>query len=91
MPRQLKELARFLRYCWSSLDTWARLLILSVMLNLSAVFVPEPTRLLLQIAAWGIIFSLLFKIAVWDWFLDKWTKYKNHRNQLLTTIKDSSK
>ena len=87
----MKEIAGFLRYCWSSLDTWARLLILSVILNISAVFVPEPTRLLLQIAAWGIIFSLLFKIAVWDWFLDKWTKYKNHRNQLLTTIKDSSK
>lgn len=90
MPRQLKEIAGFIRYCWGNLDTWARLLILSVILNLSAVFVPEPLRLPLQIAAWGIIFSLLFKIAVWDWFLDKWTKYKNHRNQLLTTIKDSS-
>ena len=87
----MKEIARFLSYCWHGLDTWARLLILSVMLNIAAVFVPEPVRLGLQIAAWSIIFSLLFKIAVWDWFLDKWTKYKNHRNQLLTTIKDSSK
>jgi len=87
----VKEIARFLSYCWHGLDTWARLLILSVMLNIAAVFVPEPVRLGLQIAAWSIIFSLLFKIAVWDWFLDKWTKYKNHRNQLLTTIKDSSK
>jgi hypothetical protein len=87
----MKEIARFLSYCWHGLDTWARLLILSVMLNISALFVPEPVRLGLQIAAWSIIFSLLFKIAVWDWFLDKWNKYKNHRNQLLTTIKDSNK
>jgi hypothetical protein len=86
----MKEIARFLSYCWHGLDTWARLLILSVLLNISAVFVPEPTRLILQIAAWTIIFSLFFKLAVWDWFLDKWAKYKNHRNQLLTTIKDSS-
>lgn len=87
----MKEIAGFLRYCWHGMDTWARLLILSVMLNIAAVFVPEYLRLYLQIAAWSIIFSLLFKIAVWDWFLDKWTKYKNHRNELLTTIKDSSK
>jgi ABC-type iron transport system FetAB permease component len=87
----MKEIARFLSYCWHGLDTWARLLILSVMLNIAAVFVPESMRLGLQIAAWSIIFSLLFKIAVWDWFLDKWNKYKNHRNQLLTTIKDSNK
>ena len=83
----MKEIARFLHYCWHGLDTWARLLILSLMLNIAALFVPEPTRLYLQIAAWTIIFSLFFKIAVWDWFLDKWAKYKNHRNQLLTTIK----
>jgi hypothetical protein len=87
----MKEIARFLNYCWHGLDAWARLLILSVMLNISALFVPEPVRLGLQIAAWSIIFSLFFKIAVWDWFLDKWNKYKNHRNQLLTTIKDSNK
>ena len=83
----MKEIARFLHYCWHGLDTWARLLILSLTLNIAALFVPEPTRLYLQIAAWTIIFSLFFKIAVWDWFLDKWAKYKNHRNQLLTTIK----
>jgi hypothetical protein len=83
----VKEIARFLSYCWSSLDTWARLLILSVLLNIAAVFVPEPVRLGLQITAWSIIFSLFFKIAVWDWFSDKWAKYKNHRNELLTTIK----
>jgi hypothetical protein len=58
-----------------------------VLLNIAAVFVPEPVRLGLQITAWSIIFSLFFKIAVWDWFLDKWAKYKNHRNELLTTIK----
>jgi ABC-type iron transport system FetAB permease component len=86
----VKEIAGFLRYCWHGMDTWARLLILSVMLNIAAVFAPESMRLFLQIAGWSIIFSLFFKIAVWDWFLDKWTKYKNHRNQLLTTIKDSS-
>ena len=83
----MKEIARFLHYCWSSLDAWARLLIVSLTLNIAAVFVPEPVRLYLQITAWTIIFSLFFKIAVWDWFLDKWAKYKNHRNQLLTTIK----
>ena len=86
----MKEIGRFLSYCWSSLDTWARLLVFSVLLNIAAVFVPESMRLVLQITAWTIIFSLFFKIAVWDWFLDKWAKYKNHRNQLLTTIKDSS-
>ena len=86
----MKEIARFLHYCWHGLDTWARLLILSLMLNIAALFVPEPMRLYLQIAAWTIILSLFFKIAVWDWFLDKGAKYKNHRNQLLTTIKDSS-
>ena len=87
----MKEIAGFLRYCWHGLDTWARLLILSVILNLSAVFVPDSMRLYLQITAWTIIFSLFFKVAVWDGILDKWAKYKNHRNQLLTTIKDSSK
>ena len=87
----MKEITRFLSYCWGSMDTWSRLLVLSVLLNISAVFVPEPVRLYLQVAGWSIIFSLFFKVAVWDWFLDKWTKYKNHRNELLTTIKDSSK
>lgn len=87
----MKEIAGFLRWCWQGLDTWARLLIVSLLLNITAVFVPEPMRLYLQIAAWTIIGSMFFKILVWDWFLDKWTKYKQDRNQLLTTIKDSSK
>lgn len=87
----MKEITGFLRWCWRGLDTWARLLIVSLILNISAVFVPEHVRLYLQIAAWTIIGSLFFKILVWDWFLDKWAKYKQDRNQLLTTIKDSTK
>jgi len=36
-----------------------------------------------------IFFVYTFKWAVWDGVRDSWTKYKAHRNQLLTTIKNS--
>jgi len=40
---------------------------------------------------WSLLVIVVVKDLWLPMVLEKWTKYKNHRNELLTTIKDSSK
>ena len=87
----MKEFLSFLGYCWTSWATWQKAIILSFVLNISSIFVPLPWGLYMTYVGWAIILVVLIKDLWFPMVLEKWTKYKNHRNELLTTIKDSSK
>ena len=39
----------------------------------------------------AIWLSIFLKWFVWDQFWDSWAKYREHRNELFTTIKTSDK
>jgi hypothetical protein len=83
----VKEIARFLNYCWTSWELWQKAIIVSLILNVSSIFVPSPWGLYMTYVGWSIIIIVVVKDLWFPMILDKWAKYKNHRNELLTTIK----
>jgi hypothetical protein len=85
----MKNLLDFLGYCWSSWETWQKAIIFSLILNVSSIFVPSPWGLYMTYVGWSIIGIVVIKDIWFTMVREKYTKYKNHRNQLLTTIRDS--
>ena len=47
-------------------------------------------NIMMQIG-FAIWLSIFLKWFVWDQFCESWAKYREHRNELLTTIKKSDK
>ena len=87
----MNNILNFLRYGWSSWELWQRAIILSLILNVSSIFVPSPWGLYMTYVGWSVLILVVIKSIWFPMIQEKWTKYKNHRNELLTTIKDSSK
>ena len=85
----MKNLLDFLSYCWSSWELWQRAIILSLILNVISIFVPSPWGLYMTYVGWSILAVVVIKDIWFAMVLEKWAKYKNHRNELLTTIRDS--
>ena len=85
----MKNVLDFLGYCWSSWEWWQRAIIFSLILNVISIFVPSPWGLYMTYVGWSILAVVVIKDIWLPIVLEKWTKYKNHRNQLLTTIRDS--
>ena len=83
----MKEILRFIKWTWFSWDTWQKAIIVSLILNVSSIFVPSPWGLYMTYVGWSIIITVVVKDLWLPMVLEKWTKYKNHRNELLTTIK----
>lgn len=87
----MKTIFLFLSYCWRSWELWQKLIVLSFVANIGSVAAPEPVNRYLALAGMGIIAGMAIFFWVHSMVLPKWTKYKEERNQLLTTIKDSDK
>ena len=87
----MKNLLDFLSYCWSSWELWQKAIIFSLILNVSSIFVPSPWGLYMTYVGWSILAVVVIKDIWFAMVLEKWAKYKNHRNELLTTIRDSDK
>lgn len=85
----MKEFFGWARWVWSRQETWQKLWLVA-MFFLGAGWSAEGTA---QRIMWAIPITIFvfytFKWAVWDSFKASWAKYKEHRNQLLTTIKTS--
>jgi hypothetical protein len=85
----IKELWNFLRYSWQTIEGWAKLLIFTVILQISAVFFAAPWNTIIQGTAWMIMVFMVVTFWTREYLIPKWHKYKQHRNHLLTTIKHS--
>ena len=87
----MNNILNFLRYCWSSWELWQRAIILSLILNVTSIFVPVPWGLYMTYVGWSVLILVVIKDIWFPMIQEKWAKYQTHRNELLTTIKDSSK
>ena len=83
----MKEIARFIKWTWLSWEPWQKAIVVSLILNVSSIFVPSPWGLYMTYVGWSIIIIVVVKDLWLPMVREKWTKYKNHRNELLTTIK----
>lgn len=86
-----KLIVGFFLYCWQSWAGWQKMIILSFVCGMGSVVAPYPLDKYLAVTNLSIIAVLAVIFWIQSMLLPKWTKYKEDRNQLLTTIKDSDK
>ena len=88
----MKEQIGFIRWWFSKLEFWQWILLSSLLLNVGSLFA-LGTEISSDMNLAGMILLLIvfFKWFVLDPLKTSWTRYKEQRNSLLTTIKDSHK
>lgn len=86
-----KNIIEFLTYCWKSWELWQKLIILSLILNFSSYLFPSPWGNYMNLLGLSILAGMMLTFWFHHMLLPKWNKYKEERNQLLTTIKESDK
>jgi hypothetical protein len=88
----MKEQIGFIRWWFSKLELWQWVLLASLFFNVGSLFA-IGTKISSNMNLIGMILLLIvfFKWFVLDSVKDSWTRYKEQRNNLLTTIKDSDK
>ena len=85
----MKEILGFIAWQWRKWELWQRIYIVGMTVFLGAVLLPTPYDVYVVLALTGAILAWTFKWAVWDNLQANWQKYRQERNQLFTTIKNS--
>jgi dolichyl-phosphate-mannose--protein O-mannosyl transferase len=88
----MKEQIGFIRWWFSKLELLQWFLLVSLLLNVGSLFA-LGTEISSNMNLVGMILLLIvfFKWFVLDSLKTSWTRYKEQRNSLLSTIKDSHK
>jgi hypothetical protein len=88
----MKEQIGFIRWWFSKLELWQWILLSSLLLNVGSLFA-IGTEISSDMNLIGMILLLIvfFKWFIVDPLKTSWTRYKEQRNSLLTTIKESDK
>ena len=88
----MKEQIGFIRWWFSKLELWQWFLLASLLLNVGSLFA-IGTEISSDMNLIGMILLLIvfFKWFIVDPLKASWTRYKEQRNSLLNTIKDSHK
>lgn len=86
----MREILGFIKWMCGGMDIWKMLIILSALANVVALFfIGTDTGRYLNYTGMGLLVFVFSKWFIWDMISYSWTKYKQHRNELLTTIKTS--
>jgi hypothetical protein len=87
----MKEIVGFIKYSWNSWEFWQKALVGNIFLQAGSWLFPHPYRLWISAFGWLLLCYVFFSWWWKDLLLTKWTKYKEERNHLLNTIKNSDK
>jgi hypothetical protein len=88
----MKEQIGFIRWWFSKLELWQWVLLSSLVLNVGSLFaLGTEISSDMNLAGMVLLLIVFFKWFVVDPLKTNWTRYKEQRNSLLTTIKDSHK
>ncbi len=85
----IREFFGWMQWVWRNWETWQKLWIVAVFfmgMGWGAEGIARPILLAVPALIFGFY---LTKWCLWDSFQESWAKYTQHRNELLTTIKDS--
>jgi hypothetical protein len=89
----MKEIFGFLKWHWDNWSVDQRFYMLAAFLigcGLKDAIAGDGPNILMQTGL-AILFAIFLKWFIWEPIQDSWNKYRNHRNSLLTAIKDSDK
>ncbi len=85
----MKEFIGWLKWSIKGLESWKRWYLFAIFLNITSVFFPDPYHWYVNASGIGIVVFFMLKWFVWDQLVLSWNKYKDHRNELFSTIKTS--
>ena len=88
----MKEQIEFVRWWFAKLELWQWFLLASLFFNVGSLFaLGTEMSSNMNLAGMILLLIVFFKWFVLDSFKSSWARYKEQRNSLLTTIKDSDK
>ena len=88
----MKEQIGFIRWWFSKLELWQWILLSSLLLNVGSLFaIGTEISSNMNLAGMVLLLIVFFKWFMLDPLKTSWTRYKEQRNSLLTTIKESDK
>lgn len=85
----IREIVKFLRWGWQRFETWQRVFLAAMLVQVTGWFVPGTVGWAMSVSGMTVVFGYMLKWFVWDSIKTSWHKYKSERNELLTTIKNS--
>ena len=85
----MKEIIGFIAWQWRKWELWQRIFICNMFVFCVAIMLPNPYDVYMVLTLMAIAWGWTFKWAVWDNVQANWLKYKQERNKLFKTIKDS--
>ena len=85
----MKEILGFITWQWRKWELWQKIFIVSMFVFVVAVMLPEPYDIYVVSTLMFAMLGWTFKWAVWDNLKVSWQKYREERNKLFKTIKDS--
>jgi hypothetical protein len=83
------EILKFLQWRWHTWELWQRWYVCAMLVQIVGWFVPGAWGTALVALGFAVPLFFMLKWFVWEPVSASWLKYKQHRNQLLTTIKTS--
>jgi hypothetical protein len=88
----MKEQIGFIRWWFSKLEFWQWVLLASLFFNVGSLFaLGTEISSDMNLVGMTLLLVVFFKWFVLDPLKSSWARYKEQRNHLLTTIKDSHK
>ena len=87
----MKEIVGYLTWTWRNWELWQKLFIVAMIVQVIGWFIPGTAGMIVSGMGFSVIVYFILKWFVWDRIAENWSKYKSHRNELLTTIKESDK
>lgn len=87
----MKEFIGWVRWTWRNWEPWQKMFMFAMFLQGAGWGLGGDYGIYITSLGVIIVFSYIFKWFVYDSMKASWNKYKEHRNELLTTIKNSEK
>ena len=85
----MREVIGYLRWVWQSFEFWQKMFILAMLLQGFGWGLGGDQGLWFSGVGMAIVIGYMLKWCVWDQIRSSWAKYRAHRNELLTTIKQA--
>lgn len=87
----MKEVFNFLKWQWQKFEFWQKCFVGSSFFIGASIVAEPPYDQYLGMVPLVIVGAFFIKWVVIDGTRSAWQRYKQERNQLLTTIRDSDK
>ncbi len=86
-----KDIVNFIQWQWNKYEFWQKCFVGSSAFFGAALVAPAPYNQYLSLVPMFVVFSFMSKWLIWDGAKSQWNKYKEEKQNLFNTIKESDK